>query len=58
MEGYPEYASVYERLRTSELLEYEEKYSLPRVSAEEEFREQFLAKLQENMKQAQSEFRE
>lgn len=58
MEGYPEYASVYERLRTSELLEYEEKVQSARVSAEEEFREQFLAKLQENMKQAQSEFRE
>lgn len=51
MEGYPEYASVYERLRTSELLEYEEKVQSARVSAEEEFREQFLAKLQENMKQ-------
>ena len=49
MEGYPEYASVYERLRTSELLEYEEKVQSARVSAEEEFREQFLAKLQENM---------
>lgn len=58
MKGYPEYASVYERLRTSELLEYEEKVQSARVSAEEEFREQFLAKLQENMKQAQSEFRE
>ena len=58
MEGYPEYASVYERLRTSELLEDEEKVQSARVSAEEEFREQFLAKLQENMKQAQSEFRE
>lgn len=58
MEGYPEFASVYERLRTSELLEYEEKVQSARVSAEEEFREQFLAKLQENMKQAQSEFRE
>ena len=39
-------------------MEYEEKVQSARVSAEEEFREQFLAKLQENMKQAQSEFRE
>lgn len=58
MEGYPEFASVYERLRTSELLDYEEKVQSARISAEEEFREQFLAKLQENMKQAQSEFKE
>ena len=58
MEGYPEFASVYERLRTSELLDYEEKVQSARVSAEEEFREQFLARLQENMKQAQGEFKE
>ena len=58
MEGYPEFASVYERLRTSELLDYEEKVQSARMSAEEEFREQFLAKLQENMKQAQGEFKE
>ena len=58
MEGYPEFATVYERLRTSELLDYEEKVEQARISAEEEFREQFLAKLQENMKQAQGEFKE
>lgn len=58
MEGYPEFSSVYERLRTSELLNYEEKVQSARISAEEEFREQFLAKLQENMKQAQGEFKE
>ena len=58
MEGYPEFAAVYERLRTSELLDYEEKVQSARISAEEEFREQFLAKLQENMKQAQGEFKE
>ena len=58
MSGYPEFAAVYERLRTSELLEYEEKVQSARMAAEEEFREQFLAKLQENMKQAQGEFRE
>lgn len=57
-DGYPEFAAVYERLRTSELLEYEEKVQAARISAEEEFREQFLARLQENMKQAQSEFKE
>ena len=58
LEGFPEYADVYDRLRTSELLEYEEKVEKARLAAEEEFREQFLSRLQENMKQAQSEFRE
>ena len=58
MAGYPEFASVYDRLKTSELLEYEEKVQSARMAAEEEFREQFLAKLQENMKQAQGEFKE
>lgn len=58
MAGYPEFSAVYDRLRTSELLEYEEKVQSARMAAEEEFREQFLSKLQENMKQAQGEFRE
>ena len=58
MEGFPEFAAIYDRLRTSEILEYEEKVESARAAAEEEFREQFLAKLQENMKQAQSEFKE
>lgn len=58
MEGFPEFAAVYDRLKTSEILEYEEKVQSARMAAEEEFREQFLAKLQENMKQAQSEFKE
>ncbi len=58
MAGYPEFAAVYERLRTSELLAYEEKVQMAKTAAEEEFREQFLAKLQENMKQAQGEFKE
>ncbi len=58
MEGYSDFAAVYERLRTSELLAYEEKVQSARKSAEDEFREQFLAKLQENMKQAQNEFKE
>lgn len=58
MEGYPEFAAVYDRLRTSELLEYETKVQAAKAAAEEEFREQFLARLQENMKQAQSEFRD
>ena len=42
----------------SELLSYEEKVRKARLAAEDEFREQFLSKLQENMKQAQGEFKE
>ena len=52
LEAYPEYAAVQERLVNSELLNYEEKVRKAKLSAEEEFREQFLSKLQENMKQA------
>ena len=40
MAGYPEFAAVYDRLKTSELLEYEEKVQSARMAAEEEFREQ------------------
>ena len=58
IEGFPEFAAVYDRLKNSELLDYEEKVQSAREAAEMEFREQFLAKLQENMKQAQSEFKE
>lgn len=57
-EAYPEYAAVQDRLVTSELLSYEDKVVKARMSAEEEFREQFLSKLQENMKTAQGEFKE
>lgn len=56
-DAYPEYEIVYDRLITSELLDYEEKVMKAKLSAEEEFREQFLSKLQENMKQAQGEFK-
>lgn len=57
-EAYAEYAAVQDRLVNSELLSYEDKVTKARMSAEEEFREQFLSKLQENMKQAQGEFKE
>lgn len=56
--GYPEFASEYDRLKNSRLLEYEEKVAKARESAEEEFREQFLSRLQENIKAAQKEFRQ
>ncbi|MGO5541808.1 ATP-binding protein [Blautia sp. HCP3S3_H10_1] len=58
LEGFPEFAAVYERLKNSELLDYEEKVQSAREAAETEFHEQFLAKLQENMKLAQGEFKE
>lgn len=58
LEGYPDFEAEYSKLKNSELLSYEEKVEKARQSAEEEFREQFLAKLQENMKNAQTEFKE
>ena len=58
IEGYPDFEAEYVKLKNSELLQYEEKVESARQSAEEEFREQFLSKLQENMKTAQGEFKE
>ncbi len=58
LEGYPEFESEYDKLKNSQLLSYEEKVQRARGAAEEEFREQFLSRLQENIKQAQTEFRE
>ena len=58
MEGYPDFETEYVKLKNSELLQYEGKVEAARCAAEEEFREQFLSKLQENMKIAQAEFKE
>lgn len=58
MEGYPDFEAEYLKLKNSELLQYEGKVESARCAAEEEFREQFLSKLQENMKMAQAEFKE
>lgn len=58
MEGYPDFEAEYSKLKNSELLQYEGKVDAARQAAEEEFREQFLSKLQENMKMAQAEFKE
>ena len=55
--GYAEFEALHKKLKESALLDYEEKAREARAAAEEEFREQFLSKLQENMKQAQSEFK-
>ncbi len=56
--GFPEFKAEYDKLKDSQLLEYEEKVYRARAAAEEEFREQFLSRLQENIKQARTEFRE
>ena len=56
--GFPEYRAEYDKLKNSQLLEFEEKVYQARKAAEEEFKEQFLSKLQENIKQAQGEFKE
>ena len=58
LEGFSEFQAVYDRLKNSELLDYEEKVQSARHAAEPEFQEQFLAKLQENMKLAQGVFKE
>lgn len=58
MEGYSDFEAEYLKLKNSELLKYEDKVETARSAAEEEFREQFLSKLQENMKTAQTEFKE
>lgn len=58
MLGYGQFEEEYEKLVQSELLTYEEKVYRAREAAEHEFKEQFLSKLQENIKQAQGEFKE
>lgn len=58
MTGFLEFEAEYVKLKNSQLLEYEDKVYQARKAAEEEFREQFLSKLQENIKQAQGEFKE
>lgn len=58
LQGYPEFQAEYDKLKNSQLLSYEEKVYKARQAAEEEFREQFLSRLQENIKQAQGEFKE
>ena len=56
--GYGAFFSEYDKLKNSQLLEYEEKVYVAKKAAEEEFREQFLSRLQENIKKAQQEFKE
>ena len=56
--GYPQFIAEYEKLRDSELLSFEEKVYQAKTAAEQEFQEQFLSKMQENIRQAQGEFKE
>lgn len=56
--GYPEFSAEYDKLVNSELLSYEDKVYRAKEAAEHEFREQFLSKLQENIRQAHGEFKE
>lgn len=58
MENYGAFYAEYDKLKNSEILNYEERAEQAREASEQEFKEQFLAKLQENIKQAQKEFKE
>jgi uncharacterized protein YPO0396 len=58
MENYHAFYQEYDKLKNSEILNYEERAEQAREASEQEFKEQFLAKLQENIKQAQREFKE
>lgn len=56
-EGIGDFFREYKNLKESMVIEYEEKIKGARERAEEEFKEHFLAKLQENIIQAQNEFK-
>lgn len=56
MTGYKAFFEEYDKLKNSELLSYEQKVYDAKTAAEQEFREQFLSKLQENIKKAHGEF--
>lgn len=58
LRGYSAFEEAYNKLKNSELLSYEEKVQKAREAAEVEFREQFLSKMQENIKKAHEEFDE
>lgn len=58
LEGYIQYQEEYQKLKDSELLSFEEKVYQAKTAAEQEFQEQFLSKMQENIRQAQGEFKE
>ena len=55
--GMEDFLKEYKNLKESKVIEYEEKIYNARQKAEEEFKEHFLAKLQENIVSAQNEFK-
>jgi len=55
--GMGDFYREHKNLKESKVIEYEEKIKSARVKAEEEFKEHFLAKLQENIVSAQNEFK-
>ncbi|MDT8718814.1 AAA family ATPase [Clostridium sp. 19966] len=57
-EGAALFLQELDKLKSSELLSYEEKVYEAKKGAELEFKEQFLSKLQENIKKAQGEFKQ
>jgi uncharacterized protein YPO0396 len=57
LEGMPEFHREYRNLKDSKIIEYEEKIRLARQKAEEEFKDHFISKLQENIVSAQKEFK-
>ncbi|MDD5935636.1 MAG: SbcC/MukB-like Walker B domain-containing protein, partial [Clostridiales bacterium] len=57
MQGYSSFLAEYDKLKNSEILKYQEQVVKAKKIAEEEFREQFLSKLQENIKKAHGEMK-
>jgi uncharacterized protein YPO0396 len=57
MEGMSDFHREYKVLRESKIIEFEEKIRNARQKAEEEFKDHFISKLQENIISAQKEFR-
>lgn len=56
-DGMEDFYREYKTLKESKVIEYEDKIKSAREKAEEEFKEHFLAKLQENIVSAQNEFK-
>ena len=57
IDGMEDFLREYKNLKESKVVEYEEKINLARERAEEEFKEHFISKLQENILSAQNEFK-
>ncbi len=57
LQGYSSFSDEYDKLNNSEILKYQEQVVKAKKIAEEEFREQFLSKLQENIKKAHGEMK-